>query len=40
MRYLNWLKHNVNVVSFIAGLAFCAAGKYEIGGALIKGVAL
>lgn len=37
MKYLNWLRNNLNVVSFILGVGLVVSGDSEHGFALIKG---
>lgn len=38
MKYLEWFKQNINVVSFVVGLGLITAGKYDLGFELIRGV--
>lgn len=38
MKYLNWLKENLNFVSLIIGLGLIASGDHDVGLELIKGV--
>lgn len=36
MKYLSWLKDNINLVSFIAGTICLIAGKADIGHVLLQ----
>lgn len=36
MKYLNWLKENINLVSVLVGLGFIVVGKGEIGQTIIN----
>lgn len=36
MKYLKWIKENVNFVSFIVGVGFIIAGKSDIGHIIIN----
>lgn len=36
MKYLNWIKNNINFISVITGLGFIIAGKSEVGQMLIN----
>lgn len=37
MKFLNWLKDNLNFVSLIIGLGFIVAGEHDSGVEFIKG---
>lgn len=37
MKYLNWLKDNINVISMLVGIGCVISGKAEIGRILISG---
>lgn len=36
MKFLNWLKDNVNTVSFIVGIGLIASGKAELGQVVLQ----
>lgn len=36
MKFLNWVKENINLVSFVTGVVFIAIGKREIGDIIIS----
>lgn len=36
MKYLIWLKENINLVSLLAGIGFIVAGQDEVGKVLIN----
>lgn len=36
LKYLAWIKENINLVSFITGVVFIALGKTEVGDIIIS----